>query len=160
MKHVKEWGFMTDNYVTGKTLVSVDTDQSRIVISSRPVSSISGGLVDCGECVEILLLNDNKQVVRWSGVFDPNKHLLDDAITKVSKKLGKEFPQPKMSAMPITAEEGREFAESFLKATAEGFPKNNHRENFGRFLADELSWDWSDGTKVRVDLNFIIVIAY
>ena len=63
-------------------------------------------------------------------------------------------------AMPITAEEGREFAESFLKAAAEGFPKNNHREFFGRFLADELSWDWSDGTKVRVDLNFIILIAY
>ena len=96
--------------------------------------------MDCGECVEILLLNDNKQVVRWSGVFDPNtddKLFADncciallfgdtalgvDAIAKVSKKLGNEFPKPKMPAMHITAEEGRDFAESFLKATAEGFP--------------------------------------
>ena len=36
---MKEWGSMIDNYITGKTLVCVDTDQSRIVISSRPVLS-------------------------------------------------------------------------------------------------------------------------
>ena len=162
MKTMKEsWGSMIDNYITGKTLVSVDTDQSRIVISSRPVFSISGGGLVNNECVEILLLNDDKQVIRWSGVWDPNEKRLLHALAKVHKKLGKEIPEPKMPAMPITVEEGREFAESFLKATAEGFPQNNHKEIFSRFLADELSWDWSDGTKVRrVDQKLHLVIAY
>ena len=130
MKHVKEWGFMTDNYVTGKTLVSVDTDQSRIVISSRPVSSISGGLVDCGECVEIFLLNDNKQVVRWSGVFDPNKHLLDDAITKVSKKLGKEFPQPKRCQLcPSLLKRAVSSPNPFSRQLLKGFPRTTTKKS-------------------------------
>ena len=30
---------------------------------------------------------------------------------------------------------------------AAGFPKNNHKETVGDMFADNVSWDWSDGTK-------------
>ena len=106
--------------------------------------------MNCGECVEILLLNDNKQVVRWSGVWDPC--LLDefDAFTKVSKKVGNDIgmPKPKEPKMPITAEEGHAWAHSCFRALSEGFAKSSHKDVCKHLFADELSWDWSDGTKV------------
>ena len=30
---------------------------------------------------------------------------------------------------------------------AAGFAKNNHKETVGDMFADNMSWDWSDGTK-------------
>lgn len=144
---------MIDKYIVCNPLVTVDTDQSRIVISTEPVFNMPGGGLVANNCIEILLLNEDKQVIRWSGIWDPNNKTLVDALAKVYKKLGKEMPEPKQAALPITVEEGRAFAQDFLKVSADGFPKNNHRESFGRFLADELAWDWSDGTKVRLDLK-------
>ena len=105
--------------------------------------------MDCGECVEILLLNDNKQVIRWSGVFDPNTNLLD-AFTKVTTKIGndKGMPKPKEHTISITLDEGHGWAHSCLRALSEGFAKSSHKDVCKHLFTDELSWDWSDGTKV------------
>jgi hypothetical protein len=35
----------------------------------------------------------------------------------------------------------------FMKSFPEGFKANNHAELLDWAVADELSWDWSDGTK-------------
>ena len=149
MKTLKEsWGAMIDSYIVCNPLVTVDPDQKRIVISTEPVFNMPGGGLVANKCIEILLLNEDNQVIHWSGIWDPNNKTLLDALNKVYTKLGKEMPEPKKPVTPITVEEGRAFAEGFLKASAEGFPKNNHKESFSHFLADELSWDWSDGTKV------------
>ena len=160
MKTMKEgWGTM-DSYIFCKPLVCVDTNQSRIAVSAECVFNIKEGGLVAIDSVFILILNDDKRVVSWSAVWDPNNKQLLDAVAKATKKLGKEMPAlgkeeigkkksgPKEPTMPITVEEGRAFVTSFLKVAADGFRENNHTETFTDFLADKLSWDWSDGTKV------------
>jgi len=49
--------------------------------------------------------------------------------------------------MPITHAEGVAYADKVMTAFAAGFAKNNHAETTAGLFADELAWDWSDGTK-------------
>ena len=49
---------------------------------------------------------------------------------------------PKMSRA-----DGEKWAKDFLTAFAAGFKENNHIVTLAPFLADKLSWDWSDDTK-------------
>lgn len=50
--------------------------------------------------------------------------------------------------MTITVAEGEAFAARWLKACADGFHNNNHRESMKGIFADHVSWSFSDGTKV------------
>ena len=47
----------------------------------------------------------------------------------------------------ISRADGEKYAKDFLTAFAAGFKENNHIETLAPFLADKLSWDWSDDTK-------------
>ena len=47
----------------------------------------------------------------------------------------------------ISRADGEKYAKDFLTAFAAGFKANNHIETLAPFLADKLSWDWSDDTK-------------
>ena len=49
--------------------------------------------------------------------------------------------------MPITADEGKKFAADFMTAFQAGFAGNNHGETMKDLVADEGTWNWSDGTK-------------
>lgn len=171
MKTMKEgWGTM-DSYIFCKPLVCVDTNQSRIAVSAECVFNIKEGGLVAIDSVFILILNDDKRVVSWSAVWDPNNKQLLDAVAKATKKLGKKMPAlgkeeigkkesgPKEPTMPITVEEGRAFVTSFLKVVADGFRENNHTETFTDFLADKLSWDWSDGTKGEGSYDEIMKIC-
>eukprot|EP01083_Nonionella_stella_P006284 18288_1 len=115
------WGGLVDKWIFCKPLISVDTDQSRIVIASQDVFLVTGGLKGESHLVQlnnfkILKLNDDKKIVRWSVVCDSNNEQLVDAVAKVTKKLGKEMPEPKEPTLPITLEEGDAFAAAVLKA--------------------------------------------
>lgn len=140
---------MVGSFVSTKPMVCIDTDQSRIVIASQCVFNVVGASnLIVNDTVQILKLNDAKQVIRWSAIYDPNDKQLADVATQVTKKLGKELSKPKENPTPLTVEEGQAFAKDFLDAAAAGFAKNNHADAFTKIFADKLSWDWSDGTKV------------
>ena len=47
--------------------------------------------------------------------------------------------------MTITKDEGEKWAKDFFAAFQLGFAVNNHGETLKPFLADSMSWDWSDG---------------
>ena len=47
--------------------------------------------------------------------------------------------------MTITKEEGEKWAKDFFAAFQLGFAGNNHGETLKNFLAEKMSWDWSDG---------------
>ncbi|KAL7541344.1 hypothetical protein ACHAXR_010829, partial [Thalassiosira sp. AJA248-18] len=151
------WGGIIDSFIFCKPLTCVDTDNSRIVISSEDVFNITGGGLVLSNSVMVLKLNNDKQVVRWSGVWDPNNKMLLDAVAKVEKQLGKEMPKPKPT-MPITLEEGHAFADAILKTATDGFAKNNHAAICTDLFADNLSWDWSDGTKGKGSYDDIMQI--
>lgn len=55
--------------------------------------------------------------------------------------------------MAINLESGTAFANQFMKDFAAGFKNNNHDETIGKHLCDNLTWDWSDGTKVHSSQN-------
>ena len=150
----EKWGSLIGSWVFSKPTVCIDTNQSRIVIASHCVFTITGGLADecsnsliLNENVWSLMLNDDKKVIRWSMVWDPNNKQFTDAIAKVMEKQGKEVPKAEMPG--FTLEEGQAFAKDFMTACADGFTKNNHAETFTQLFADKLSWGWSNGTKVR-----------
>ena len=44
-------------------------------------------------------------------------------------------------------QEGHAWAHSCFGALSEGFAKSSHKDACKHLFADELSWDWSDGTK-------------
>ena len=62
-------------------------------------------------------------------------------------KCGIDMPRDAKATQAITREEGEAFAAEYLKGVSGGFAKNNHRETLGHLYADQLSWDWADGTK-------------
>ena len=47
--------------------------------------------------------------------------------------------------MTITKEEGEKWAKDFFAAFQLGFAGNNHGITLKPFLAEKMSWDWSDG---------------
>eukprot|EP01083_Nonionella_stella_P028689 79044_1 len=158
------WGGMIDKLICCDPLVSVDTDQSRIVIASQNVSNVTGGLNNqsnlvLSNCSTILKLNSDKKITRWTGVWDPNNKQLIDAVAKVTKRLAKEMPKPKEPVMPITLEEGEAFAVAVLKAFSDGFAKNNFADTCANIFADKLSWNWSDGNKGEGSYNEVMKIV-
>ena len=60
--------------------------------------------------------------------------------------------------LPITREEGEAFVDEYLKGVSAGFVKNNHREILGHLYADQMSWDWADGTKVGLCHSLFIYV--
>ncbi|KAL9179846.1 hypothetical protein ACHAXT_007816 [Thalassiosira profunda] len=60
--------------------------------------------------------------------------------------------------MPITHAKGVAYANKLMAAFAAGFAKNNHAETTAGFFADELAWDWSDGTTGEGKLSEIMGI--
>ena len=49
--------------------------------------------------------------------------------------------------MPISRADGEKFGKDWMAAFAAGFTENTHPVTLKPFLADKLTWDWSDGTK-------------
>jgi len=47
--------------------------------------------------------------------------------------------------MTLTREQGKRWAKDFFAAFQAGFANNTHGETLTPFLADTMSWDWSDG---------------
>ena len=47
--------------------------------------------------------------------------------------------------MTLTQEQGKQWAKDFFAAFQAGFANNTHAETLKPFLADTMSWDWSDG---------------
>ena len=124
------------------------------MIACQAIFNITGGLYDensnnliVNDNVWILKLNQDKKITRWSMVWNPNKDTMVKAMNKVMTKLGKKTPEPNKHPS-ISLEEGLKFANDFMKALSSGFIKSNHTETLSKLIADHLSWDWSDSTKV------------
>ena len=47
--------------------------------------------------------------------------------------------------MTLTREQGKQWAKDFFAAFQAGFAHNTHPETLKPFLAETMSWDWSDG---------------
>merc|ERR1712072_1394497 len=47
--------------------------------------------------------------------------------------------------MTLTQEQGRQWAKDFFAAFQAGFTTNTHGDTLKPFLAETMSWDWSDG---------------
>jgi hypothetical protein len=86
----------------------------------------------------ILMVNKDKKVVRWSGIWDNN----NEADIKAFEKLGVSFGFPKVENAPmlITRAEGEALASGYLKAVSDGFLNNNHAELCRDFVAENVSW--------------------
>lgn len=92
----------------------------------------------------ILMVNSEKKIMRWSGIWDNN----NDDVIKAIKSVGVDFPKVDNSPVLITRAEGETYATKYLKAISDGFLDNSHTKKCHDFVADNVSWDWSDGTKV------------
>ena len=47
--------------------------------------------------------------------------------------------------MTLTQEQGKQWAKDFFAAFQAGFAHNTHAETLKPYLAETMSWDWSDG---------------
>ena len=92
----------------------------------------------------ILMVNNDKKIVRWSGIWDNN----NDDVIKALKLVGVDFPKVENAPMLITRAERDAYAAKYLKAISDGFLDNSHATKCHDFVADNVSWDWSDGNKV------------
>lgn len=132
-----------------KPFVCVDTENGRIIVTFTMVANVNArreGVTNIimNPITYILIVNEDKKVVRWDSVFDNN----NANATKVFAKLGIDFPKAENSQMLITRAEGEAFATNYLQAISDGFLDNSHAEKCRNFVADHVSWDWSDGSKV------------
>eukprot|EP00956_Cyclotella_meneghiniana_P040525 scaffold198274_cov53-Cyclotella_meneghiniana.AAC.1 len=91
----------------------------------------------------ILTVNKDKKIVRWDAIWN-NKN--EDAL-KALTDAGVDFPKVEGDQMLITREEGEAFAAKYLSAISNGFLNNSHADKCHDFVADNVTWDWSDGTK-------------
>ena len=82
--------------------------------------------------------------VSKNGKWDNN----NDDVIKAIKSVGVDFPKVDNSPVLITRAEGETYATKYLKAISDGFLDNSHTKKCHDFVADNVSWDWSDGTKV------------
>ncbi|KAL3775189.1 hypothetical protein ACHAWO_003805 [Cyclotella atomus] len=91
----------------------------------------------------ILKVNKDEKIERWSSIWDNDN---EDCL-KAFAMLGIDHPKAEDEQMLITRAEGEAFAAMYLKAISDGFLDNSHTEKCRDFVADNVSWDWSDGTK-------------
>ena len=151
----KSWGFMVDSFHPLNTAVVVDTDRSIVFISCDLVLNITGGLADennpVGNKAVFVLHLDNgnclgfgKKIVKWDGHWDQNHPGLKSAFQSVLPKLGMDAPETPKAPFPITAVDGEAYAVAAIAAFAAGFKANNHAETMAPYIAEELSWNWTD----------------
>lgn len=151
----KSWGFMVDSFHPLNTAVVVDTDRSIVFISSDLVLNITGGLADennpVGNKAVFILHLDNgnffgfgKKIVKWEGYWDQNHPGLKSAFQSVLPKLGMDAPETPKAPIPITAADGEAYAAAAMAAFAAGFKANNHAVTMAPYIAEELSWKWTD----------------
>ena len=148
----KSWGFLCDTFIQINPHIVVDTDYSVITVAGPVVVNLTGGLPDESNIVRndiemVFHLNQDKKCVKWVGIWNNQHPDILAAVGKVMSKLGMDVPPPAVSPMPITLEEGKAYADKVIAAFIDGFATNNHMETFEPLIADELAWDWSDGTK-------------
>ena len=143
------WG-KTSSYSThSKPFICVDTETGRIVITFVMIANVNArkeGVTNIvmNHATYILMVNNDKKIVRWSGIWDNN----NDDVIKALKLVGVDFPKVENAPMLITRAEGEAYAAKYLKAISDGFLDNSHAVKCHDFVADNVSWDWSDGNKV------------
>ena len=157
------WGMMADSMLAIDPLVVVDTDHSVVSILGSFVMNITGGLDGETNLVRdetqfILHLNEDGKCVRWLAIWDNNDPALNAALGAVMSKLAADPPPETVPPMPISVEEGKEFAGRVMAGFAAGFAENNHLETTAGLFADRLSWDWSDATKGEGSLEEVMGI--
>lgn len=154
------WG-MTCSYATHtKPFVCVDTESGKIVVTFTMVANVNARMEGVTNILMtpityILMVNKNKKVVRWDSIFDNN----NEDMLKIFAKLGIDYPKAENKPMLITRAEGEAVALKYLQAISDGFMDNSHAEKCRDFVADNVSWDWSDGSKVSNPLKFILLIV-
>lgn len=143
------WG-MVSSYVTHAKLFVCDTEKGRIVATFTMIANVNArrkGVtnITVHPMTFILKVNKDEKIERWSSIWDNDN---EDCL-KAFAMLGIDHPKAEDEQMLITRA-GRE-----VKAISDGFLDNSHTEKCRDFVADNVSWDWSDGTKVsnNVDLS-------
>ena len=145
------WG-KTASYCTHtKPFMCVDTENGTIVLTTNLIMNINARMagvtnIAMNPVTCILTINKDKKIARWEGISN-NKN---EDVLKALTNLGIDFPKVEGDQMLITREEGEAFAAKYLEAISIGFLDNSHAEKCHDFVADNVSWDWSDGTKVCV----------
>jgi hypothetical protein len=153
------WG-MVSSYVTHtKPFVCVDTENGRIVVTFTVIANMNArreGItnITMNPVTYILMANTDKKIVRWNAIWDNNS---EDNL-KAFAKIGVDFPKTENEQILITRAEGEAFAAKYLKAISDGFLDNSHAEKCRDFVADNVSWDWSDGTKVSDKVDFASIM--
>ena len=143
------WG-STGSYCTyTKPFVCVDTDNGKIVLTFTMIANIDARMAGVTNIIMnpstyILTVNKDKKIVRWEGIWNNN----NESVLKALTNLGIDYPKVADDQVIITREEGETFAAKYLKAISDGYLDNSHAEKCHDFVADTVSWDWSDGTKV------------
>jgi hypothetical protein len=146
---------MVSSYVTHtKPFVCVDTENGIIIATFTLIANVNArreGItnITMNPVTYILMANTDKKIVRWSAIWDNNS---EDNL-KAFAKIGVDFPKTENEQILITRAEGEAFAAKYLKAISDGFLDNSHAEKCRDFVADNVSWDWSDGTKVSNDID-------
>lgn len=140
-----------------KPFISVDTEQGKIVATFDLITNINGRMEGETNIVvdphtHILTVNSDKKVVKWEGIWDQNDENWGKACPPIIAKLkknGVEIPSELEAPLPmlITRAQGEEFAAKYMKAVSDGFLDNSHAVLCRDYVADNVSWDWSDGTK-------------
>lgn len=144
------WG-MVSSYTTHTNenpFVCVDTGSGRIVVTFTMIANVNARREGVTNIVMIpvtyiLMVNKNKKILRWSAIWDNN----NEACLKAFAKLGIDLPKAENEQILITKAEGESFAAKYLKAISDGFLDNSHADECRDFVADNVSWDWSDGSK-------------
>jgi hypothetical protein len=147
---------MVSSYVTHAKLFVCDTEKGRIVATFTMIANVNArreGVtnITAHPMTFILKVNKDEKIERWSSIWDNDN---EDCL-KAFAMLGIDHPKAEDEQMLITRAEGEAFAAMYLKAISDGFLDNSHTEKCRDFVADNVSWDWSDGTKVsnNVDLS-------
>ena len=149
------WGMMSSYATHTIPFVVVDTENGRIVVTFTMIANVNArreGLsnIVMNPVTYILMVNKNKKITRWSAIWDNN----NEDVLKAVAKLGVDMPKAENKPMLITRAEGEAFATKYLQALSDGFLDNSLAEKCRDFVADNVSWDWSDGAKVSALLTF------
>ena len=128
-----------------KPFICVDTENGTIILTFTMIANINCRMdgvsnITMSPATYILTVNNGHKIVRWNGIWN------NQDVPKALTKLGLDPPKAEIL---ITSEEGEHFAAKYLQAISDGFLDNSHAVKCRDFVADYVSWDWSDGNKVR-----------
>ena len=143
------WGQTCSYWTHNNPFVCIDTENGMIVLTFTIIANVNARMagvtnINMNPATYILTVNKDKKIVRWDVICDVNNKDLIKTLTN----LGVDFPKVEGDPMFITREEGEAFAAKYLKALSDGFLNNSHAEKCHKVVADNVSWEWSDGTKV------------